>query len=151
MFTRLSGIVTGLVLLLCLFLSCGEDKIMTSEDTIPPAQITDLWANCQSDKNVTLYWTAPGDDSLSGTADRYEIGISSVPITDENWNNVTLTSNPPAPNKAGFIDSFTVTGLLTSHYYYFGIKTDIRYWTKNKELLESKIKPKLSTLPTRDL
>ena len=35
--------------------------------------------------SVTLIWTAPGDDSLTGTATRYDIRYSLFPITDENF------------------------------------------------------------------
>jgi hypothetical protein len=49
-----------------------------------------------------LRWTAPGDDQSNGTAFRYEIRYSAVPITDEaGFASATLCAAPPVPAAPG--------------------------------------------------
>jgi hypothetical protein len=73
--------------------------------------------------DVTLTWTAPGDDSLSGTANRYDMRYSTLPITAENFDGATVTGNLPAPAAPGTSQSVTVPGLATGSTYFFAIKT----------------------------
>jgi hypothetical protein len=60
-------------------------------DTIPPAKVTNLVAVTGIQENeVKLTWTAPGDDSLEGTAEKYAIRYSSGQIvTETDWLNAT--------------------------------------------------------------
>ena len=46
-------------------------------DTTAPAQTTTLAAGSHTTGSVTLTWTAPGDDGISGRATRYDIRYSS--------------------------------------------------------------------------
>lgn len=74
---------------------------------------------------VTLTWTAPGDDGDQGTADRYDLRYSTVPITQENWNDWTYmiaAQNEPLPAVAGTIQSMTIDSLNPSTTYYFAMK-----------------------------
>ena len=73
--------------------------------------------------SITLNWTAPGDDGDVGQATTYDIRYSLEPITEANWNDCTQASNPPAPQPAGSVESFTIGGLDPSTLYYFAIKT----------------------------
>ncbi|MDP6156996.1 MAG: hypothetical protein QF682_12805, partial [Candidatus Thermoplasmatota archaeon] len=97
-------------------------------DHDPPGIISDLSAEPgDGDGEIDLLWTAPGDDGVEGKADRYIIKYSKDRIrtiwdyysADEVPNNDEL----PAPNHPGSRESFTVTGLDRSVFYYFGIKT----------------------------
>ena len=95
----------------------------TSEipDTIPPSAIIDLNA-VPTELDITLTWTSPGDDGSVGTAYNYEIKKSTEEITEENWNDAELLEDPPLPQPAGTMQSYTVEGLVFGITYYFGIK-----------------------------
>ena len=81
-------------------------------------------ARAQStDGSVTLIWTAPGDDSLTGTATRYDIRYSLFPITEENFNFCNGPSGLPRPAAAGTTQQFTIYGLFPGLRYYFALKT----------------------------
>jgi FlgD Ig-like domain len=81
-------------------------------------------AHAQSaDGSVTLLWTAPGDDSLTGTAMRYDIRYSLFPITDANYNYCVGPGGLPRPGAPGTFQQFTVFGLLPGLRYYFAMKT----------------------------
>lgn len=82
-------------------------------------------ANAQQSYNsVTLTWTTPGDDSLSGTATQFDIRYSTSAITAANFASATRwTTGVPAPAAPGTSQSVTVTGLQPSTTYWFAIKT----------------------------
>ena len=97
-------------------------------DYLAPADIGNLMATGgPGSDEVTLHWTAPGDDGVSGTAAIYEIRYNSAaygPITNETqWNNATAVTNPPSPQVGGGYENFTVSGLSNGQSYYFAIKT----------------------------
>ena len=95
-------------------------------DTTAPAAISNLAAtpSTTSGTNVTLTWTAPGDDGNTGTATTYDIRYSSSIIdTDTKFNSATQCTGEPAPKAAGGSETFTVTGLTEGITYYFAIKT----------------------------
>ena len=52
-------------------------------DTTPPATMTNLAASAIDANQLTLTWTATGDDSATGTATSYDIRYSTDPITDD--------------------------------------------------------------------
>jgi hypothetical protein len=72
---------------------------------------------------VTLQWTAPGDDSLTGTAARYDLRFSLFPITEMNFPYCTGPGGLPRPAGPGTTQRFTVYGLLPGLRYYFALKT----------------------------
>ena len=73
--------------------------------------------------SVYLTWTAPGDDSLTGTASQYDMRYSTSPITTANFFSATRWTNMPAPLIAGTKQSVTITGLSPGTTYYFAFKT----------------------------
>ncbi len=74
--------------------------------------------------SVTLTWTTPGDDSLTGTASAFDIRYSTSPITAANFASATRwTSGVPAPLAPGTSQSVQVTGLTQLTTYYFAMKT----------------------------
>jgi hypothetical protein len=83
----------------------------------------ELKAMPASANSITLTWTAPGDDSVTGTAAQYDIRYSTAPITVANYATATQVTGEPAPKIAGSAETFTVTGLTPSTLYYFAIKT----------------------------
>lgn len=78
----------------------------------------------QAWNSVTLNWTTPGDDNLSGTASQFDIRYSTSPITAANFASATRwTTGVPLPAVPGTVQSVQVTGLSPSTTYYFAIKT----------------------------
>src|SRR5262245_41180965 len=72
---------------------------------------------------VTLRWTSPGDDSLTGTARFYDLRYSVLPITTLSFYTTTWAVGVPAPALAGTQQAFTVKGLVPNKLYYFAIRT----------------------------
>lgn len=82
-----------------------------------------LTAHAQSAWNsLTLNWTAPGDDSLSGQATQYDLRYSTATITAANFASATRVTGMAAPAASGTTESVTVTGLTPATTYYFAIK-----------------------------
>src|SRR5262249_1635195 len=81
-----------------------------------------LWASLASAASVTLHWTAPGDDSLTGRATTYDLRYSTVGITAANFASATrVTTNQPL--MACCRETYTVTGLLMNFPYSFALRT----------------------------
>ncbi len=76
-----------------------------------------------TDTSVRLQWTAPGDDSLSGTATEYDLRWSTSAISSQNFASATRVAGVSAPLAAGTSQMFTVTGLAPSTQYWFALKT----------------------------
>jgi hypothetical protein len=94
----------------------------TTADITPPSAITNLAVTDNADTNVTLQWTAPGDDGAIGTATSYDIRYSTSPINPSNWATATPVTGEPTPSAAGTVESMTVTGLSPMTTYYFAIR-----------------------------
>jgi len=90
---------------------------------LPPAAITDLAVSAADENSVTLTWTAPGDDSSSGTAAMYEIRMSTKPITRANYFYALLVDPTLQPRGAGTKEIYTATGLSSWREYYFCLRT----------------------------
>jgi hypothetical protein len=75
------------------------------------------------DGTVTLQWTAPGDDSLTGTASRYDLRVSLFPITETSYPFCNGPTGLPHPGTPGTLQRFSVYGLLPGLRYYFALKT----------------------------
>jgi chitodextrinase len=73
--------------------------------------------------SVSLTWTTPGDDSLSGTAAQFDLRYSTAAITAANFGAATRWTAMPAPAVSGTSQSVTVTGLTPNTTYWFAIKT----------------------------
>jgi hypothetical protein len=96
---------------------------VTIAETHPPADTKDLKATAVDATSFELTWTAPGDDYMTGTATRYDIRYSMRPITSEDeWDRALVAADPPSPKPAGEGESFTVTGLMGTNYF-FAVKT----------------------------
>jgi hypothetical protein len=93
-------------------------------DIIPPAAISNLALSGATTSSIVLTWTAPGDDTNTGTATLYDIRYSTSPIvTAGDFTAASLVSGEPAPAVAGTVQNMTVTGLSAGRLYYFAIKT----------------------------
>jgi len=73
--------------------------------------------------SVTLRWTAPGDDGMTGRAAAYQLRYSTAPIIESNFDAATPVAGVPAPGLPGSTETFVVPGLVSSQVYFFAIKT----------------------------
>jgi hypothetical protein len=73
--------------------------------------------------SVTVSWTTPGDDSLTGTASSFDLRYSTSAITAANFSSATRWTGTPTPAAPGTRQSVTVTGLQPATTYWFAIKT----------------------------
>jgi hypothetical protein len=73
--------------------------------------------------SVTLYWSAPGDDSLTGRAARYDVRYSTQTITPTTFLQATPALNLPSPGLPGSVQSTRIDLLQSGQTYYFAIKS----------------------------
>ncbi len=73
--------------------------------------------------SVSLVWTAPGDDSLTGTATQYDLRVATSPIDETTWDTATPVASVPAPLPAGTTQRTVVHGLTQGVTYWFAIRT----------------------------
>ena len=73
--------------------------------------------------SVTLSWTTPGDDSLTGTASQFDLRYSTSPITAVNFAAAARWTATPTPTAPGSHQTATITGLTPNTTYWFAIKT----------------------------
>jgi len=99
-------------------------QIGTAPDTTAPATTSDLTVTSCTSTSCTLTWTAPGDDTTTGTATSYDIKYSTSNISnDTDFANATSATGEPTPSIAGSTETLTITGLTTGTTYYFALKT----------------------------
>ncbi len=123
-----------------------------SRDSTPPTRITDLNIAEVGSDFIKLSWTAPLDNSPGGTVE-YDLRYSTVgPITDTLlFNSAIRVSNPPRPDSAGKIQTFTLENLAFNTTYYFAIRAkDV--WGNLSEVSNSPVsttlyKPVISVSP----
>jgi hypothetical protein len=97
-------------------------------DRVAPASVDDLHAVAQ-DGQVTLTWTAPGDDGNTGRASVYQITCAAKPILEfvpwpermethiTFWGSENVPDEP-SPAAAGTRQSYAVKGLAHGTYYF---------------------------------
>lgn len=111
---------TGLVCLVLLFASCGDDVGVNNRDTTPPAAITDLEVTVVTEQSIALAWTAPGDNGGIGIAQEYELRLKEG--EDFDWGSATVVPDAPLPDSAGKRESMVVSGLASDSPYSFAVK-----------------------------
>ena len=95
----------------------------TSWDVTPPASVVDLAVVDSTEHTLTLQWTSPGDDGVSGTASAYDLRIAISPIDDGTWDAAAKVYGLPSPQAPGNTETFTTTNLYSGTEYYFALKT----------------------------
>ena len=85
-----------------------------------------------SGNSVTLRWTAPGDDGMSGNATAYDLRYSRNQITSANFSMATpVNTTGLSPAFPGLKQTFTVYGFTPGITYYFAIRTrdEVNNWS----------------------
>ena len=103
-------------------------------DEIPPSNIADLVAQeGPLEGQITLLFTAPGDDGTVGTVVGYELRYSESYINETNWDalDVYQPSLQWQPRTSGDPESKVITGFDAGTTYYFAIKSvdDVGNWS----------------------
>ena len=113
---------------------------LSRADQIPPSDVTDLAVSTVTATSATLTWTAPGDDSTSGTATTYDIRYFTSSITTENWDSATQATGEPSPSVSGSAETFTVSNLSQNTSYYFAVKTgdEAPNWSEISNVVSAK-------------
>ncbi len=101
----------------------SEPAVWAPQDAIPPSRIVDLRVSSISGTDVTITWTAPGNNRRIGTARRYDVRYADFPISEESWEMATPVENPPSPKTAGTRQSHVLQGIPIGKLLYVGIKT----------------------------
>jgi uncharacterized repeat protein (TIGR01451 family) len=86
-------------------------KAAAENDTSPPEEISDLRIIAQSERTLTLGWTAPGDDGMTGTASLYDVRFSSQDLSTQESFALATPVHPlgiPRPGKGGNLESAIV-------------------------------------------
>ena len=96
--------------------SGGNFKVQIAEVQFTEAQNTP--------GEITLTWTAPGDDGNVGAAKTYHLKWSQSPIDDTNFDAATDVTGLAPPQLAGNTETVTVTGLPDEDLIYFALKTE---------------------------
>ncbi|MCA9727538.1 MAG: fibronectin type III domain-containing protein, partial [Candidatus Eisenbacteria bacterium] len=93
-------------------------------DLVPPAATTSLIATAISENEITLEWTAAGDNGKAGQAATYDIRFSTSPLDPGDFDQATpVATPPPAPAPAGSPESFTTAGFERETRYYLALRT----------------------------
>jgi len=97
-------------------------------DTTPPTAVTDLVAFAgPSMGEITLTWTAPGDDGISGdiVGGMYWIKYSTTGIIkdDVTWSSAPYEVKWTTNTQPGISEIKTISGLHSNITYYFAMKT----------------------------
>ncbi len=100
-----------------LHLAIGAALLLVAGRPIPAvAQVTET--------SITLAWTAPGDDSLTGQATRYDVRRSLSPIsTLADFLLATPVTGVQAPAISGSTESAVASGLTPGTTYWFALRT----------------------------
>ena len=112
------------------FARCRIDSTQQPSDHVPPAAITDLRFTKIPGDSIRMYWTAPGDDSLSGRALYYDMRYSPTPImTEQQFLVANKFEDVPYPSASGSMDSTAVAinslgAELGSNIVYFAVKSE---------------------------
>lgn len=115
MHTRASMLIAPLILIL----ACGDDGPGPQPpDVVPPARISDLVVSSPPGRQVTLAWTATGDDGAEGRADAYDLRSASVPVTESSWDSSQVLPIALEPKAAGEREEFEVPSPPDGTWYF---------------------------------
>ena len=89
-----------------------------------PAAVSDLSVVDIDRVDVTLSWTASGDNGNQGRSIVTHLRYATQPLTDDNWDTAESLSGLAPPLIAGSEEIATLVGLNGATTYYFGVKIE---------------------------
>lgn len=123
----------------------------TSEpDTTAPAAVADLAVAVIDSNQVTLSWTATGDDNSSGAATACDLRYATSPIDDDSaFAAATVVTGMSAPKTSGSTERFTISGLAAATKYYFALKVadEVPNWSVLSNAAQATTLPPDTTAP----
>jgi len=91
-------------------------------DVIPPRAIDDLRVVTAGEDEVTIAWTAPGDDGASGTASAYEARLAAWSYVAADLRDAPVVPDVPAPLPGGSASTWTIEGLVPGTDYWIVLR-----------------------------
>lgn len=140
----------------CMFLAfsagCGTDETVTPTDTAPPGTVVDLYADASPLGEVTLFWTAPGDDGSQGRASRYDVRYATTHLSSAQWDSASVVASPPIPRAEGQPERLTVADLPDS-IWYFALRTadEVPNWSPWSNVVTVALGDRLAPSTVSDL
>ena len=95
-------------------------------DTAPPDTIKDLAVATSTDSTLTLTWTAPGDDGMSGIASQYDLRMDTKAIAAEDALLAPIVGGEPDPLPGGTAQTMVIKDLSPGAKYWFVIRAQDR-------------------------
>ena len=95
-------------------------------DTAPPDTIKDLTVATSTDSTLTLTWTAPGDDGMSGIASQYDLRMDTKAIAAEDALLAPIVGGEPDPLPGGTAQTMVIKDLSPGAKYWFVIRAQDR-------------------------
>src|SRR5262249_33970599 len=100
-----------------------DTEFLKGPDYVAPGVVTSLAADIVGSNEVSMIWTASGDDGAAGTANTYDLRVGLVPITNDATFSIATSANPqPVTDAAGTIEQHTLGGLQPCTTYYVALK-----------------------------
>ncbi len=106
--------------MVALLLFMGKDA--RAADLAPPDPVKDLAVATSTDSTLTLTWTAPGDDGMSGTVSQYDLRMDTKAIATEDALLAPIVGGEPDPLSGGTPQTMVIKDLLPGTKYWFIIR-----------------------------
>jgi hypothetical protein len=101
--------------------------------------VEDLAVVSVASGDVTLTWTAPGDDGMEGRAARYDLRYAGWELTEATWDSAQGVV-VPVPRAAGEAETLLVKGLGSGRWF-FGLKAadEVPNWSALSNVVEVEV------------
>ena len=93
----------------------------TPTDVTPPAAVTDLTLLETQPTQVSVTWTAPGDDGDVGSANAYDLRYATFPLNADNFGDASMVADVPTPSVAGTPETAVIPGLQPRTGYHIAL------------------------------
>jgi hypothetical protein len=129
----------------------GAIPFVGGGDVTPPGTVSDLAAVTVDTTQVTLGWTAAGDDGFTGTAAACDLRWSTSTITAANFASANAATPAPSPVTGGTAARYTVASLSPGTTYYFAVRTmdDAGNWSSVSNVVQASLPGRDVTPPAR--
>ncbi|MBN2185573.1 MAG: hypothetical protein JW746_09620 [Candidatus Krumholzibacteriota bacterium] len=130
------------LLVFLIFLNgCSDDTTSPLGDSTSPGSVTDLTVSSTTSNSITLTWTTPGDDGMSGKASQFDLRHSILPIYLWNWDLAMPSDGEPQPGDAGGVETFTLSDLTFAPIYYFAVRTgdEVPNWSDLSNVVSGRL------------